>query len=104
VQRRAPAILLLVGFLALGSGLLEDLHLRTHLLEHAAAASDPAQPDQSEDHCELCVHLHLPALSAGWVPVLVCLGLIVAFLTLLTPALIPQRVAIRLACRGPPAL
>jgi hypothetical protein len=106
VVRRWPGILLLVGFLALGTGLLENLHLRTHLLEHAARAQGDQDrgSDHSDDDCELCFTLHLPALSAGWVPVLVCLGLFVAFLTLLTSRVAPQRVALRIDCRGPPVL
>ena len=42
-------------------------------------------------------------LAAGWVPVLVCLGLFAAFLTVLSPRLTPQRVPPRTDCRGPPA-
>lgn len=110
--RRLPAILLLVAFVALGSGLLEDLHLRTHLRERAAAtvkvvssSADPSATEPADDGaCELCAHLHLPQFSGGWVPVFVCLGLFVAFLTQLAPRLAPQRVAVRLDCRGPPAL
>jgi len=104
VQRLA-AIILLAGFVALGSGALEQLHLRQHLLEHAKAKASPAdQPDRSENDCEFCVQLHAPVLSGGWVPILVCLGLLVAFLTLLAPAMAPQRVALRIDCRGPPLL
>jgi hypothetical protein len=108
-----PAILLLIAFAALGSGLLEDLHLRTHLRERATAAgltvtspsADQAAPDSDEaGACELCAHLHLPRVSTGWVPVLVCLGLFVAFLTQLAPRLHAQRVLFRPDCRGPPAL
>ena len=106
-MRRFTAILLLIGFVALGSGLLESLHLRTHLLEHArakAARADHQQPEHSDDDCGLCAQLHLPRLSPGWVPLLVCLGLFVAFLTLLTAPLAPQRVLVRIGCRGPPVL
>lgn len=106
-MRRVTAILLLLGFVALGAGMLQSLHLRTHLLEHAqfkAAAPTDQQHDPSDDDCALCAQLHLPTISAGWVPLLVCLGLLVAFLTLLTPPLIPQRVLVRLGCRGPPLL
>jgi hypothetical protein len=114
--RRLPAILLLIAFAALGSGLLEDLHLRTHLRERAAKAvaaaaatlaspsADPSAPDPDDaGACELCAHLHLPRVSTGWVPVLVCLGLFVALLTQLTPRLDAQRVIFRPDCRGPPA-
>jgi hypothetical protein len=106
VVRRWPSILLLVGFLALGSGLVENLHLRAHLLEHAGdAAAAPEQHDHNDgEDCGLCILLHLPALSAGWVPVLVCLGLFVAFLSLLSSRVAPQRVALRVDCRGPPVL
>jgi hypothetical protein len=102
-----PSILLLCALLALGSGWLESLHLQTHLLEHSKAkalAADPRQPAPSDGDCELCVNLHLPALSSGWVPLLVCLGLLVAFLTLLAPPLAPQRVVLWIGCRGPPVL
>ena len=112
-MRRLPAILLLVAFAALGSGLLEGLHLRTHLRERAVAAAalgvvspsaGQSAPEPGDGACELCAHLHLPQVSGGWVPVLVCLGLFVAYLTQLAPRLAPQRVAARLDCRGPPAL
>src|SRR5260221_8447209 len=104
---RFCSILLLAGFLVLGSGLLESLHLRTHLLEHAKAKSaqtDPDQSEHSEKDCALCFQLHVPTLSSGWVPLLVCLGLLVAFLTLLAPPLTPQRIVLRVDCRGPPVL
>jgi len=103
--RRLAAIILLAGFVALGTGTLEQLHLRQHLLEHAQAKANPTnQPDRSDNDCEFCVQLHAPALSGGWVPLLVCLGLLVAFLTLLAPAMAPQRIALRIDCRGPPVL
>ena len=114
MPRRLAPILLLIAFAALGTGLLENVHRRAHLLEHADAATaahaehdghdDHDRHHESEESCQLCVNLHLPAISAGWVPNLVCLGLLVAFLTLLSPRLAPQRVALRIACRGPPAL
>ena len=115
VVRRLPAILLLIGFAVLGSGLLQDLHLRTHRLEHAAAHPHADHDAPASDHhhdgdnggesdCGLCANLHLPRLGVGWVPLLICLGLFVAFLTLLTPQLASQRVAVRIDCRGPPVL
>lgn len=106
--RRLPAILLLIAFAALGSGLLEDLHLRAHLTQTAAAAhtgTDPSGHDRGDpDGCELCAHLHVGRISAGWLPVMICLGVFVAFLTQLSPRLAPQRVAARIDCRGPPVL
>lgn len=102
---RLFSILLLLGFLALGTGLLENLHLQTHLQDHAATKltpEDPGHSDPIESNCQLCLQLHLPTLSTAWVPLLVCLGLIVAFLTLLAPRLTPQRIAAHIDCRGPP--
>jgi hypothetical protein len=106
ILRRLSAILLLVAFAALGSGLLEDLHQRTHTMQHAAAAkagTDAAGRDRG-DGCELCANLHVARISAGWVPILVCLGVFVAFLTQLAPQWAPQRVVLRIDCRGPPVL
>jgi hypothetical protein len=106
--RRLPAILLLIAFAALGSGLLEDLHLRTHLAQGAAAVEKGigiASLDHADgDGCELCANLHVGRISGGFVPVMICLGVFVAFLTQLAPRLAPQRVAARIDCRGPPAL
>ena len=105
--RRLPAILLLVVFAALGSGLLEDLHQRTHVLQHAAAkaGTDTARQDRGDgDGCELCANLHVARISTGWVRILVCLGVFVAFLTQLAPQWASQRVALRIDCRGPPVL
>ena len=108
-MRRLPAILLLIGFAALGSGLLDDLHVRTHAMEHAAAhdhaaTESPAHDGGEDDGCGLCAHLQVPRISPGYLPVLICLGLFVAFLTQLSPRLAPQRVAARVDCRGPPPL
>jgi hypothetical protein len=105
IVHRLAAIILIAGFVALASGALEQVHLRQHLLEHAnAKAMGSGHSDRSENDCEFCVQLHAPALSGGWVPLLVCLGLLVAFLTLLAPAMTPQRIALRIDCRGPPVL
>lgn len=109
ILRRLPAILLVIAFAALGSGLLEDLHQRTHAMQHAAAAravTDAAQPqDRGDgDGCELCANLHVARISTGWVPILVFLGLFVAFLTQLAPQWASQRVVLRIDCRGPPVL
>jgi hypothetical protein len=102
------SLILVVAFCALATGLPQYLHLREHAIEHERAAAAPGSHhddhDDDGDRCELCVQLHMPAISAGWVPVLICTGLFVAFLTLLATRLAPQRVIVRLACRGPPVL
>lgn len=106
-MRRFASILLLLGFVTLGTGLLENLHLQSHLQEHQRtklAQDDTNHSDPSACDCQLCLQLHLPTISAGWVPLLICLGLFVAFLTLLDPSPMPQRAAVRIDCRGPPCL
>jgi hypothetical protein len=84
--------------------------LRAHLKQSAVAAAGHAESDPLDSHtgdadgCELCAHLHVGRISSGWVPVMICLGVFVAFLTQLSPRLAPQRVAARIDCRGPPVL
>ena len=99
--RHVASILLLLAFLCLGSGTAEFLHNREHAREDAQS-DHPAAP-HDESNCVIHAQLHTPLLSIAWTPLLVFLGLFVAFLSLLTPALIPQRTFIRLDCRGPPA-
>jgi hypothetical protein len=106
VRRFAP-IVLLITFLALGTGLLESLHLRTHMRDHArdnSSLPDQDRHDRSDGDCAICIQLHLPALSAAWVPFLVCLGLMVAFLSLLSSPPARRQIFLRLDCRGPPVL
>lgn len=107
-MRRVAAILLIMAFLALGAGAVQYAHNVQHLLEPVAlhdhsGSSEPAE----EDHpvgCFLHSVLQAPILSAGWVPLLVCLGLFIAFLTLLSERPVAERLFERLDCRGPPAL
>jgi hypothetical protein len=105
--RRFASILLLASFLVLGSGLLERVHNLVH--EHQDAAvhshegSAPAPTSHDETDCFLHSLLRAPVMSAGWVPLLVCLGLFVAFLTQLADWPTLPKLLSRLDCRGPPA-
>jgi hypothetical protein len=115
VPRRLASILLLLWFAALGAGLLEYVHNLQHEADDARAAAllaratspagqhAPAAPTHDDTNCPIHLQLHMPLLAAGWVPLLVCLGLFVAFLTLLAPRLISHRCPARIDCRGPPA-
>lgn len=116
-MRRVAAILLSVAFLALGTGALEYLHNLDHKREDAQRATATAAgvsqagshshhdhaPLHTDTNCETHAQLHMPTLSMGWVPLLVCLGLFVAFLTLLASEPVSHRPLLRLDCRGPPA-
>ena len=75
-------------------------------LASSSQRSDPhdhGTPTHDDSNCSIHRLLHVAKLSVGWVPLLVCLGLFVAFLSEL-PATAPvRRLVIRLDCRGPPA-
>jgi hypothetical protein len=111
IVRRVAAISLMLCFLGLGSGALEYLHNLQHEREDAAeaqlarAAGLPEQPHKTHDetNCGFHAQLHVPMLSAGWVPLLVLLGVFVAYLSTLAPPLVGQRIPLRIDCRGPPA-
>ena len=110
-MRRAASILLLLCYAALGTGVVEFLHNLEHEREDAAIAAVAMaegrpvdqHPIHDESNCKFHSLLHAPMLAAGWVPILICLGLFVGFLSLLTPELISQRAPLRIDCRGPPA-
>jgi hypothetical protein len=117
--RSFVAIFLSVAFLALGTGALEFLHNLDHKAEDARLAADAAaacasgaQSDHHHQHlpplhddtnCETHALLHMPTIAAGWTPLLVFVGLFVAFLTLLASEPVSHRPLLRLDCRGPPA-
>jgi hypothetical protein len=109
--KRLAAILLLTCFLPLGTGGLLCLHEMQHQREDARqdaiakAAGLPITPHHhDESNCETCSQLHMPMLAAGWIPILICLGLLIAFLSLLDTPLIPRPLPARIDCRGPPGL
>jgi hypothetical protein len=111
--RRLIAILQLLVFLAVASGAAGALHQQQH--HHTGARSSvvgvsshitsgDSDPDGDEGHCQLCFDLHAAAIAVSWIPLLVCLGLLITFLTELPSRLPSPRIPDRLDCRGPPAL
>ena len=110
-MRRAVSIILLLMFLGLASGAMEFMHNLRHAREDAAAARtqddrqkhDSPAPVHDESNCFVHAQLHLPTLSVAWVPLLVFLGVYVAFLTEIAQPLVSHRAFFRLDCRGPPA-
>jgi hypothetical protein len=92
--RRATGILLIAALLALGSGALLHLHN-----DAAHAGEGP----HDESHCLVHAMMRGPMLSDGATSTLVCLGLFVAFLTMLVIEPASRQAILRLDCRGPPA-
>ena len=90
--------------------MLEYLHNQQHAWEDAlvtAAARNAGMPElphgtHDESNCEFHAQLHVPIMAAAWIPLLILLGLFVAFLTQLPSAPSVRQVSGRLVCRGPP--
>jgi hypothetical protein len=109
--RRIAACILLLSFLALGSGALEYLHNRSHAMEdaHAAKLAEdagepiPVAPVHNDSNCFIHAQLHLPTISEGCVPLLVAAGLVIAFLTEIARPRVSQQPFFSIDCRGPPA-
>jgi hypothetical protein len=88
---------------------MEYVHNLQHEAEDAiedaklkASGQPVEQHHHDESNCHVHAQLHLQCVPGGWVPVLVVLGLWVAFLTLLDQPLIPRAMPVRIDCRGPP--
>ena len=109
-MRRFAATLLLMCYAALGSGAAEYLHNAEHAAEDAVLVAAAVRygkplghvPLHDESNCPLHAQLHICTMAVGWAPLLICLGLFVAFLTLLASRLPVQQLALAVACRGPP--
>ena len=99
----------------MGSRALEYLHNRAHELEdrmedQAEAAvsveshSVPAHQEHHHDesNCQMHAHLHMAIITFSWTPLLIWLGIWIAFLSFLAIPLIPRLVPERIHCRGPP--
>ncbi len=110
-MRRGASLFLIAWITALGSGALQYFHELDHLRQDSlfdAALKAHALPTSHEDHdeadCPVCIQLHIPLWVASWAPLLLFLGLFIAFLKLLSIPLVSRRPALRLGCRGPPAV
>jgi hypothetical protein len=110
VNRLAASILVLC-YLALGSGAVERWHNARHAVEDATAVAAatkaglpaPAIPTHNDSNCQTHAQIHLSTMVIGWVQLLILLGVFVAFLTLLpvkAAGVVPH---FALTCRGPPA-
>ena len=109
-MRRLAGAAVGLWFLALGTGLVGHLHDLQHdrddaaliAMARASGAPMPVIPKHDESNCLVHALLHLPMITAAWVPLLVLVGLFIAFLTMLRPAPVMARLPVRIDCRGPP--
>jgi hypothetical protein len=121
--RNAASYALLITFLLMGTGALEYLHNWAHELEDRledqkeavaeALAAPPLPPnmhripmqrqhEHDENNCEVHAQLHMAIILYSWTPLLIWLGIWIAFLSLLAVPLIPRPLPERIDCRGPP--
>ena len=109
-MNRLAAIILVACYLALGSGAVERWHNAWHAAEDARMMATAPQADapgenlplHNDYNCAFHWQLHVSTQALGWVPLLILLGLFLAFLTML-PVPLPacQRMLV-IPCRGPP--
>lgn len=109
-MNRAAAAILVLCYLALGSGAVERWHNAQHAAEDAraivaaqkAGVPAPVLPNHDDGNCLIHSQIHLSTMAAGWVPLLIILGAFVAFLTLLPVKVVSVERYFDFACRGPP--
>lgn len=108
--RRFASILLLIAFAFVGSGALRYSHDLAHLKEDIASGATRSAngqkaplPLHTEWNCQLHAMLAAPLITTSAIPLLILLGLLVAFLTELAPKPVSVRPIFRFDSRGPPA-
>jgi hypothetical protein len=109
VQRITGALLLAI-FAVTQSGWAGYLHMQEHAGSRQAVDSRttitvPGPVDHHDERtCAVCMTLHMPLATTGCVLLLICLGLLLAFLTLLTPRPMARQAFGWIESRGPPAV
>jgi hypothetical protein len=109
--RRLVAIVLALGFAALGSGALERLHnahhaaedLKAFLAARSSGQPNPKLPAHDESNCPVHVQLHLPALPVVIAPPAMKLERIARDAAPAPVVRVLARLPARIDCRGPPA-
>jgi hypothetical protein len=106
---RIIGALLLAIFAATQSGGLNYLHLQEHLaaghaMRQRVTLGIPWPIDHHDERaCPVCMTLHMPlSAAAGYIPLLICLGLLLAFLSLLSPRPATPQAFAWIESRGPP--
>jgi hypothetical protein len=111
--RIALTIFTAAWFLALGTGVVEYAHNAQHAqlahedVHHAGHAghahSDEAPPPvHDETNCQFHAQLNSPMIATPALVLLICVGLLIAFLSDLPRSPVTVRIPSRIDCRGPP--
>src|ERR1700689_4155381 len=101
---------MVLAYAALGSGAMEHFHNAQHatedsrLLAAAHTARTPLKhaPQHDDSNCPFHLEMHLSMLAVGWVPLLICLLLLGAFISLHASRLNGHAPSLAIPCRGPP--
>jgi hypothetical protein len=103
---RAIVIFTAAWFLALGCGAAERLHHAAHAREDQSSRPAHAPPPVHHDdsNCALHAALRAPLLSTPAVLLLICAGLLVAFVSELPAPGVRLRLIRSIDCRGPPRI
>lgn len=107
-MQRIIGALLLAIFAATQSGGLNYLHLQEHLAARQSTSlritlTIPWPVDRHDERtCAVCMTLHMPLAAAGYVPLLICFGLLLAFLSLFNPRPVTPPAFEWIESRGPP--
>lgn len=102
MARRFPAILLLLGFAALGSGTMQRLHYLDHELHDAHCRGEQDRPAHDDSNCDLHRQLHLPLIVAVLPPLSLAPQRLAEPPRIAQVLSFEQRIPTRHDCRGPP--
>lgn len=109
-MHRLASIILLLTFLAAGSGLTQYVHERQHEWQDAALAGNglPGKPVSNppihnDANCVIHAQLHMPVVSVAWLPPTLEVGVLAIAPMALDQAPLAQNHPDRIDCRGPPA-
>jgi len=90
---------------------VEYAHNAQHEREDAKLAqSDTSRPGHEKSHpahddsnCPFHAQLHVPLIQTHAIVLLICMGLLIAFVSQLAPPTVCTRMPARIDCRGPPS-
>ena len=112
MRRSSAYLLLLLTFIAFGTGFLGYVHELQHdredaataLAAHAMGRPVNSHPEHDDNNCPTHAQLYMLLILTGWALLLVCIGRSPRPVTVLPVIVNSFRIFWRIACRGPPML